>query len=258
MRNLLKEEGYKSVRGVTIYICIAASIVLFLLNWLISIDASHSWQELGINMTQYANMNDFIMVFCLVYVCGEFARGTMKNYTAVGISKGKIFLSKFIKVGVSMLILFVLNMLLSLLTFDYNSGGIGFESGLFLYMTFYNLLIILQVICVGVSLAFLIRSIGGYIGITLGIEFLYTILAGVAIFSGLMNMGMPYANVGSIPALTRFLLYLYNIVPSWTTYYLALTNVPLFEQIFIMAAPVLVSGIMISWAYLNFKRRDIK
>ena len=257
MRRLLKEEMYKSVRGVTIYICIAASVLLFLLGALINSDGIHTWQDLGINMVGYANINDFIMVFCLVYICGEFSRGTIKNYTAIGVSKGKIFFAKYIKVGVSVLSLYVFNILLSLLLYGYTSG-FDFDTGMFLYFTFYNLFIILEVICVGVSLAFLIRGIGGYIGISFGLELLYTIIIGVAAFTSLMNIGMPFANVASLSTVTRFLLYLYNIMPIWTVYLLTLTDVALFEKIFIMAAPVLVSGIMISWAYLNFKRRDIK
>ena len=116
MRNLLREEFYKSNKGITQYICAGVAFLSFIFLAIVysQFQMGYHWADLQAEFPWLLHLPEFVVVFVMVYICNEFAQYTIRNYISLGIPRNEIYFAKLIKVGVITLSILMVCQILSL------------------------------------------------------------------------------------------------------------------------------------------------
>lgn len=191
LKNVLKEDFYRLKYSKTFWICfgICAALSFFLV---LVIDVSKEFVEEilqfdldevifseGIAAATYINVSVplFCMILSAVLIPSEFSQGTMRQILAYGASRVGVYFSKWFKVFVASLSVFVVGIVVSYLAglafFSTNTSYLG---EMFANIGF-ELLSLAGTSALYVALAFWFRSVGGVIGVGLAIELLGGIIS---------------------------------------------------------------------------------
>lgn len=251
MRNLLREELFKSRKGVTTYICAGwcvFSLIVSLFTVLtVDLPIYESWQDFQCRMPFFFDASLLSVIFAAVFVAAEFNGGTIKNYVALGIDKNKVYLTKLIKVLGTVLAIVFLCQVLSLTVTPFifrSSNSLGGKSAL---LYFYGLLIIIQQACFYTFIAFGLRNAVGVIVLYFGIMISEEIL-----LACLNLAGGVFADF-LVEALT------YSTYTQQDNYIsAAITDMNPVNVVLALIVPLVISGVSICLGMLTFNKRDIK
>ena len=193
IKNVLKEDFYRLKRSKTLWICLTVAVVFSFLittfyNFAIELAGEYGVYT-GVDLNEYmapelmaamAFLNAELPIFCMIFaaalVAGEFAQGTLRQILASGAGRVGVYFSKWLKVFVASVFLYVATVVVSYLAglmywkpqTDYLGimfGDIGLGLlGLAGYSSLY------------VALAFMMRSAGGVIGEGIGLHVLVNLL----------------------------------------------------------------------------------
>lgn len=250
MKNLLKEEFYKSNKGITQYLCfgIALFMALAVAVLYIVISDGYDWITFQTDMPWSISIPAHVAVFVMVYICNEFSRGTVKNYISLGFSRNKVFWAKYIKI---LVITFVLLFACQLLTLTFTPFVLKAEIVNFwpnaLYYA-YALLAILEYVSFFVAIGFITKSVGAIIGIYFGLSVFVGVIDGIKIFG----------NFPVIEFLSKFFDYAYigKQVNLGEKIFIVGGTMP--EMVLAIIVPIIVSGISIFGGMYFFNKSDIK
>jgi|GEM_PF-342475 len=193
MLNCLKSDLYKAFKGKTFLVLsiIIAGYALLTVGMLIGLSVLASEIGDGIMsriidgkssiLIMMANVVPVLLtgVFTAIFICSEYAYGTMRNLVSKSISRTKIFFSKFIVcciVGVIFLLIFFISSLLGGLIIGYGGPFTGTEFLEILSKFLFALFITVAFISVFSFFSFLIRSTGGAIAVNLIIVYVIPII----------------------------------------------------------------------------------
>jgi len=184
MKNLIREELFKTQKSKTLYICLALAVVGLIFVAFLYNDTfyDYHWLDLQAEIPWTLNFSTFIVVFVLVYICGEFSQGTIKNYIAIGFSRTKVYLSKLIKIAMITFGLVFLLQVIALTFTPFIFGGTVVDIKVNLIYYFYGLFALLEALCFYVAIAFITKSIGAVLGVYFGLSALSGILTTLSIF----------------------------------------------------------------------------
>jgi ABC-type transport system involved in multi-copper enzyme maturation permease subunit len=197
MRNLFKHEAFKLFRSKALWISLVVAVVMQLvfvgLMQLVSSieipmgdDAVFSIPGMtGISGIQYA-ASDLLLILAAVLIAGiiciEYQKGVMRNLVMSGVSRWKIFLTKFImSLAVTFAMFFVMAFITSALFTAFNGFG-KFDWNVDTWIILNTLIQITSVVALTVLVAELTRSIGATIGISIGLYFVSSIIMSIGMF----------------------------------------------------------------------------
>ncbi len=252
MRNLLREELYKSRKSVTTYICAGLILLILLLDLVDNIassigGASVFWQDIQASIPFFVDAAEFIVVLSAVFIGTEFSRGTIKNYVALGVSRNKIYIAKLLKVLGTYLAIIVLCHILTFAVTPFLSSGSSYDGkGFVLYL--YGLLTILQQACFYTFIAFLFRNVSGVILVYFGVNILETaVIAFCVAFGGDLAEGIINAIAYSCYS------WQINIQAS-----AIIGGIGFLEGFFTIIIPLVICGLSVCFGMISFNKRDIK
>lgn len=251
MRNLLREELFKSRKGVTTYICAGWCVFSLIVSLFtisnVDLPLHESWQDFQCRMPLFFDASLLSVIFAAVFVAAEFSGGTIKNYVALGIDRNKVYFTKLIKVlGTVLAIVFLCQILsLTVTPFILESGNSLGGKGALLY--FYGLLIIIQQACFYTFLAFWLRNAVGVIGLYFGIMVFEEVLLvclnlADGIFADFLVEALTYST------------YMQQVNYIST----AITEMNPLKVVLALIIPLVISGVSICLGMLTFNKRDIK
>lgn len=185
IKNVLKEDFYRLKRSKAFWICFGIAAVLSLLAIMFlnmafelvgSIVFEGSVSELLSPelMAAISFLNVYVPVFCMilagVLVAGEFSHGTLRQILASGAGRVGVYFSKWLKVFVASAAIFGVSVIVA-----YLSGLIFWQPdsyyvGLLFADIGLELLSLAGFSALYVALAFMLRSIGGVIGVGIGLN----------------------------------------------------------------------------------------
>ena len=252
MKNLIREEFFKTQKSKTLYICLALAVVGLIFVAFLYCDTfyDYHWLDLQAEIPWTLDFSTFIVVFVLVYICGEFSQGTIKNYIAIGFSRTKVYLSKLIKIAIITfgLVFFLQLIALTFTPFIFGGTVVDIRANSIYY--FYGLFALLEALCFYVAIAFITKSIGAVLGVYFGLS----------ILSGILNTLSLFINDSVI---FNFLLgvFKYSYFDMQMTLAQNLANGLINEPMQIVLAiviPLVVMGTSTFGAILLFDKQDVK
>lgn len=186
MRNLVRSDLYRMFKSKSFYICnlvawFLIAINIFMLEWANNMLGAENemYSELpfkdaityGITSFSNSNMHTILAIFAGIFVCAEFAHGTMKNVVSKGFSKVHIYFSKVITMIVASFITMLSCVVIGTLSATIVMGSVGDFSGEYVLTTLKNmgieLLLIAALTSVLVMVAMVVRNLGGVIAINI-------------------------------------------------------------------------------------------
>ena len=204
MQNLLKSDFYKLFRMKSFYVCCIISVAIAAIAMFISSQLNQMMEGISNSvmtienvlptMLSPASSDYFILIIigvCL-FITIEYNAGTLKNIAARGFKREYIFLSKLIVCIVEALIItlcFAVSCFIFGLIFLGTPAG-GFGDGYFaeLFTTYgVDILIIIGYVSLIAMIAYLIRTNGGTIAITLCVHYLIPIIINMFNVLTIMN-----------------------------------------------------------------------
>ena len=251
MKNLIREEFFKTKKSKTLYICltVAVCILIFLALLYQNNFPDYHWIDFESEIPWSLNFATFVMIFALVYVCNEFAQGTIKNYIAIGFSRTKIYLSKLIKIAIITFGMVFLLQLIALIFAPFFMGtSVDFKANLIYYL--YGLLAIMEVVCFYVALAFITKRLGAVLGIYFGLSIFYSLLSTLSLLlsdSAILNV---FSNI-----------FKYTYFESQINLAVDLANGVVTSPIEVVLAilvPIIVIGVSTFGGILMFNKQDVK
>ncbi|MCL2367815.1 MAG: hypothetical protein FWC72_02370 [Oscillospiraceae bacterium] len=202
MRNLIRADVYKIVRGKALYITFAVLLVMIILNVttgaaMITIVAEDGgvMAPLGIEIygepdglagaviAVFSSMEQLVFVllsFVMLVSVPIFSSGTVKNDIARGVSRTKLYLSKMIICGALCILMYLVYLGVGMLSYVIVNGlgsptPAGFWATL-MQAASAQLFILLAISCVGLFLVFTTKRSGMVIGIYIAFFLLPTML----------------------------------------------------------------------------------
>lgn len=204
MQNLLKSDFYKLFRMKSFYVCCIISAAIAAIAMFISSQLNQMMEDISNSvmtienvlptMLSPASTDCFILIIigvCL-FITIEYNAGTLKNIAARGFKREYIFLSKLIVCIVEALIItlcFAVSCVIFGLIFLGTPAG-GFGDGYFaeLFTTYgVDILILIGYVSLIAMIAYLIRTNGGTIAITLCVHYLIPIIINMFNVLTIMN-----------------------------------------------------------------------
>lgn len=251
IKNVLKEDFYRLKYSKTLWICLSVSaafavLIAFFTKLAVTIadefmpgNFTISPENVGGSVFLSVSVPLFVMIFAAVMVAGEFGAGTLRQILASGANRISVYFAKFLKVLVvsvwTFAAVFVFGYLTALLIWPSEPDLLG--------MMFCNLgfqLLSLAGFCsFYVSLAFLLRSIGGVIGVGIGINMFVSLLSQFSV-SGALTVVNKLTISGAVENIT-------NVLDP--------TVSDVMFAVFVPIGYVLLFGIV---GMLNFVSRDVK
>lgn len=131
IKNVLKEDFYRLKRSKTLWICLTVAVVFSFLittfyNFAIELAGEYGVYT-GVDLNEYmapelmaamAFLNAELPIFCMIFaaalVAGEFAQGTLRQILASGAGRVGVYFSKWLKVFVASVFLYVATVVVSL------------------------------------------------------------------------------------------------------------------------------------------------
>lgn len=249
MRNLLKEEFYKSNKGVVQYVVFSLVCLLSIILIYIYAEGSYiSWAEFQMRLPFQVNMINFVVLLVMVYITAEFTRCTVKNYLAIGFSRNQVFFAKFIKV---LVIIFGILFATQIITLAFSSllppvNNFDFWSGLGYYA--YGLFAIFELVCFYVAISFVIRSVGGIIGVWIALNIVTSVFYSIA----------AYVNSSFLDLIATFIGYACFDYQAYVADKIFIVGTNPTEIIFAILIPLIISGLSIFGGLYCFNKTDIK
>lgn len=249
MRNLLREELFKSRKGVTTYICAGWCVFSMIVCIFTASNVGFplSWQEFQYRMPFFFDVSMLSIIFVTVFIAAEFSGGTIKNYVALGIGKNKVYFTKLIKVLGTVLAIVFLCQILSLTVTPFifrSSNSLGGKSAL---LYFYGLLIIIQQACFYTFIAFWLRN-------AVGVIVLYF---GIIVFEEVLMICLNTADGVFADFLLEALIYsTYRQQVNYISN--SITDMNSLKVVLALIIPLVISGVSICLGMLTFNKRDIK
>lgn len=249
MRNLLKEEFYKSNKGAVQYVAFSLVCLISILLVILYSDGGYlTWAEFQMALPFQINMMSFVVLLVMIYISAEFARGTVKNYLAVGFSRNQVFFAKFIKVLVIILgILFASQIVtLTFSPFILPGNNVDFFVGLGYYA--YGLFAIFELVCFYVGISFIIRSVGGIVGVWITLNVVQSVIYSIPGF----------VNSSFFDFLATFIEYAcfdYQAYVADRIFFMGTTPT---DIIFAILVPLIISGLSIFGGLYYFNKTDVK
>ena len=132
IKNVLKEDFYRLKRSKTLWICLTVAVVFSFLittfyNFAIELAGEYGVYT-GVDLNEYmapelmaamAFLNAELPIFCMIFaaalVAGEFAQGTLRQILASGAGRVGVYFSKWLKVFVASVFLYVATVVVSYL-----------------------------------------------------------------------------------------------------------------------------------------------
>jgi len=202
MRNLIRADVYKIVRGKALYITFAVLFVMVILNVttgmaMITLVAEDGGVMAPLGIEIYGETDGFVSAVIAVFSSMEqlvfvllsfvmlvsvpiFSNGTVKNDIARGVSRTKLYLSKLIVCGVLCVLMYLAYVGLGILSYVIVNGfGSPVPAGFWLTLiqaVGAQLFILLAVTCFGLFLVFTTKRSGMVIGIYIAFFLLPTML----------------------------------------------------------------------------------
>lgn len=249
MRNLLKEEFYKSNKGVVQYVAFSLVCLISILLVILYSDGGYlTWAEFQMALPFQINMMSFVVLLVMVYISAEFARGTIKNYFAVGFSRNKVFFAKFIKILVIILAILFASQI-AILTFSpflLPANDIDFFVGLGYYA--YGLFAIVELVCFYVGISFIVRSVGGIIGVWIALNVVTSIIYAIPGF----------ANSFFFDFIATFIEYACFYYQAYVADRIFIMGTTLTDIIFAILIPLIISGLSVFGGLYYFNKTDVK
>jgi len=250
MRNLLREEFYKSNKGITQYICAGVAFLSFIFLAIVysQFQMGYHWADLQAEFPWLLHLPEFVVVFVMVYICNEFAQYTIRNYISLGIPRNEIYFAKLIKVGIITLSILIVCQILSLtfLPFIFSGVSVNIWGNIIYYL--YGILAMIECICFYVAIAFVTRSVGIVIAVYFGLSLL------VGIVETLSALGLPIFGF-----LLNLLQYAYFDKQANLAFQIAYSGVTLTpDAVLLVLLPVIISVVSTLWGLLVFNKADVK
>lgn len=262
MNNLLKADFYKLIKSKSCYVApvVAAVLILIgvLLEWSMAklssgavipaevmLSLGYTSRSFVFGASSSANLRLLILIMCCLFVCGDYAGGTMRLQLATGENRFAVYFSKVIVLSVYAVGLVIFSVLVSAAIsscfFSYGVEFTGAEFGLLMRSIAISAYVAVGYVVFYSFIAFSVRTTGGSIGVCI-VEYLFLSVV-VAVISAFTD------------GLDNLLMYVLNTIEQYAALTTEFVTKDILYVVFVPLVTIVVSGAAGS---LIFWKRDIK